>query len=102
MDIFWLRYTYIDMYIYIYICIYTNICVYIQIYVYIYMYTHIYWDYVRAYQSPSTGSMPRQHNTIADGVFTVEADRARVAKLGEAASEGKLRWLGRIRPEVAV
>ena len=32
-----------------------------------------------------------QHNTIADGVFTVEADRARVARLGEAAAEGKLR-----------
>ncbi|CAE7220339.1 ANKK1 [Symbiodinium sp. CCMP2592] len=34
-----------------------------------------------------------QHNTIADGVFTVEADRARVARLGEAAAEGKLRQL---------
>ncbi|CAE7612740.1 Ankyrin repeat and protein kinase domain-containing protein 1 [Symbiodinium microadriaticum] len=34
-----------------------------------------------------------QHNTIADGVFTVEADRGRVVSLGEAAAEGKLRQL---------
>jgi len=34
-----------------------------------------------------------QHNTIAEGEFTVEADRAVVVKLGEAALENKIKHL---------